>query len=166
MSITKRIILIFIVLVSCVGCDQATKSVAQSLLSGTEVWSFLGDTVRLQLAHNQGAFLGLGSSFPAAWREGIFSTGVAGLLLILLGYTLLSKSASPSAIFALALLFAGGVGNLIDRLMYDGYVVDFMNIGIGSLRTGIFNVADIAVTVGMLILMLGTSAGRGLQPRS
>lgn len=165
MSITKRIILIFIVLVSCVGCDQTTKSVAQSLLSGTEGWSFLGDTVRLQLAHNQGAFLGLGASFPDAWRVGLFSIGVAGMLLGLLGYALFSKSTSPSAIFAFALFFAGGVSNLIDRLMYDGYVVDFINVGIGPLRTGIFNVADIAVTVGLLILMFGTSAGRVLQPR-
>ena len=70
MSITKRIVLIFIVLVSCVGCDQATKSIAQSFLSETEVWSFLGDTVRLQLAHNHGAFLSLGDSLPHAWRDG------------------------------------------------------------------------------------------------
>jgi signal peptidase II len=87
------------------------------------------------------------------------------MLLILLGYTLLSKSVSPSAIFAYALVFAGGVGNLIDRLMYDGFVIDFINIGVGSLRTGIFNVADVAVTLGLLIIMLGTSTGRILQPR-
>jgi signal peptidase II len=165
MSITKRITLIFIVLVSCVSCDQTTKSVAQSLLSETEGWSFLGGTIRLQLALNQGAFLGLGSSFPETWREGIFSTGVAGILLILLGYTLFSKAVSQSAIFAYALVFAGGVGNLIDRLMYDGYVIDFINIGVGSLRTGIFNVADIAVTLGLFIIMLGTSTGRVLHPR-
>jgi len=156
MNIAKRFVLIFIVLVSCVGCDQATKSVAQSLLSATEVWSFLGDTVRLQLAYNQGAFLGLGASLPEAFREGIFSVGVGGMLLVLFGYALFSKSASPSAIVAFALLLAGGLGNLIDRLMYDSYVVDFLNIGIGPLRTGIFNVADIAVTVGLLILMLDT----------
>jgi signal peptidase II len=165
MSITKRIILIFIVLVSCVGCDQTTKSVAQSLLSGTEGWSFLGGTIRLQLALNQGAFLGLGSSFPEMWRVGIFSTGAAGMLLILLGYTLFSKAVSQTAIFAYALVFAGGVGNLIDRLMYDGYVIDFINIGVGSLRTGIFNVADIAVTLGLLIIMLGTSTRRVVQPQ-
>jgi signal peptidase II len=76
--------------------------------------------------------------------------------LVLLGFALFSKSASPSAIVAFALLIAGGMGNLMDRLMYDGYVVDFINVGLGPLRTGIFNVADIAVTLGLLILMLRT----------
>jgi signal peptidase II len=124
------------------------------MLSETAGWSFLGDTFRLQLAHNPGAFLGLGASLPETWRVGVLSICVAGMLVALLGYTLFSKSVTSSAIFAFALLLSGGVGNLIDRLMYDGYVIDFINIGIGPLRTGIFNVADIAVTAGVLILLV------------
>jgi len=46
----------------------------------------------------------------------------------------------------------GGLSNLVDRIAYDGHVVDFLNIGIGSLRTGIFNVADMAITAGALLL--------------
>lgn len=76
----------------------------------------------------------------------------AGMLIALLGYILFSKAASPSSILAYALLLAGGLGNLIDRLMYGGYVVDFINIGIGPLRTGVFNVADVVVVVGALML--------------
>ncbi|MEI8574047.1 signal peptidase II [Methylomonas sp. LW13] len=155
MSMMKRALLVFIVLVSCVGCDQVTKSVAQSFLSETEVWSFWGDTVRLQLAHNHGAFLGLGSSLPENLRESLFSFAVAGMLIALLGYILFSKSASPSSILAYALLLAGGLGNLIDRLIYSGYVVDFINIGIGPIRTGVFNVADVVVVVGALMLFTG-----------
>jgi len=151
MSIAKRIILITAIAACCVGCDQTTKSLAQAMLSETEAWSFLGDTFRLQLAYNRGAFLSLGASLPAGWREGLFSVGVSGVLLILLAIALFSRSATRIDITALALLFAGGVGNLIDRV-YAGYVVDFMNIGIGVLRTGIFNVADIAVTAGVLLL--------------
>ncbi|WGS83989.1 signal peptidase II [Methylomonas sp. UP202] len=152
MNLFKRVVLTVIVLISCVGCDQASKSVAQALLSETEVWSFWGDTLRLQLAHNHGAFLGLGSSFPEVLRDGLFSLGVAGMLVVLLGYILFSKSASPSSILAYTLLFAGGLGNLIDRLIYGGYVVDFINIGIGPIRTGVFNVADMVVVVGALML--------------
>jgi len=155
MKLSKRIVLTVIVLISCVGCDQASKSVAQSLLSETDVWSFWGDTVRLQLAHNHGAFLGLGSSFPEVLRDGLFSLGVAGMLIALLGYILFSKSASPSSILAYALLLAGGLGNLIDRLIYGGYVVDFINIGIGPIRTGVFNAADVVVVVGALMLLTG-----------
>ena len=54
-----------------------------------------------------------------------------------------------------SLIFAGGASNLADRLLYDGYVVDFINIGIGSFRTGIFNIADVAITAGVVILLLG-----------
>jgi signal peptidase II len=155
MTITKRFALIVAILISCVGCDQATKIAAQLWLPESQVWSFLGDTFRLQLAHNTGAFLSLGSALPEAWRAAIFSIGTGGLLLVLLGYTLFSKSATSLEILAYSLLLAGGVGNLADRVMC-GYVVDFMNIGIGSLRTGIFNVADIGISVGALMLMFET----------
>ncbi|WAR46076.1 signal peptidase II [Methylomonas rapida] len=155
MNLSKRLVLTVIVLISCVGCDQASKSVAQSLLSETDVWSFWGDTVRLQLAHNHGAFLGLGSSFPEVLRDGLFSLGVAGMLVVLLGYILFSKAASPSSILAYALLLAGGLGNLIDRLIYGGYVVDFINMGIGPISTGVFNLADVVVVVGALMLLTG-----------
>jgi signal peptidase II len=160
MKMTKRCVLIFGVLVLCVGCDQTTKFVAESYLPVFGVSSFLGDTVRLQLAHNPGAFLGLGATLPDVWRNGIFLMGAGVMLLSLLGYSLFSKSITQFEIIAIALLFSGGVSNLADRLLYGGYVIDFMNLGIGSLRTGIFNVADIAVTLGAVILVSGMSRQR------
>ncbi len=153
MNICRRIFIVITSLITCVSCDQATKSVAQSYLSETGVWSLLGDTVRLQLAHNTGAFLSLGAALPESLRAGLFSAGVGILLMALLGYILFSKSISSLELLALSLLLAGGVGNLIDRVWF-GYVVDFMNIGIGPLRTGIFNVADIAVSIGAILLLV------------
>ncbi len=152
MGTLKRLVLIGAVLTLCVGCDQTTKYMAESYLSTHNVLTFWGDTFRLQLAHNSGAFLGLGSTLPLSIREGFFTLGVGSGLLFLLGYAIFSRSASPKAILACALFFAGGVSNLLDRLRDDGAVIDFMNIGIGSLRTGIFNVADINIMVGALIL--------------
>lgn len=79
-----------------------------------------------------------------------------GMLMALVFLTLFSKSASPTSILAyVLLLLAGGLGNLIDRVMYGGYVVDFINIGIGPLRTGVFNVADVVVVAGALLLLTG-----------
>lgn len=153
MSIAKRFALIIVVLVGCVGCDQTTKSIAQSYLSSAEAWSFLGDTVRLQLTHNAGAFLGLGSSMPEFWRHAIFSLGGIAVLFGLLVYALLSKHLQPAGVFAIALYFAGGVSNVIDRWAYDGYVVDFINVGIGSIRTGIFNFADMFILLGGIIFL-------------
>jgi signal peptidase II len=60
MKLTKRLILILIVLIFCIGCDQATKSIAVSHLPALKTFSYLGDTLRLQLTYNRGAFLGMG----------------------------------------------------------------------------------------------------------
>ena len=154
MSIEKRLVLILFVLVSCVGCDQTTKSLAQSYLPHTEAWSYLGDTVRLQIAHNHGAFLSLGASLPEFWRLALFAVSVGALLLGLLAYLLLARNIHTYLIVACALFFAGGISNLTDRLLYGGYVVDFINLGVGSLRTGIFNVADIFISAGVVVLLV------------
>ena len=157
MNIVKKLILIIVVSISCVGCDQVTKSIAKSVLSQSATLSYLDDTVRLQIFHNQGAFLSLGASLPEAWRHGLFSVSVGVMLLSIFAYAVLSKSVyRPSVVLALALFFAGGVGNLIDRVIYDGYVIDFLNVGIGSLRTGIFNVADIAISIGAFIFVVAS----------
>jgi signal peptidase II len=153
MSAVKRSMLVIAVLLSCVGCDQTTKSVAKSLLSQAEAWSFLGDTVRLQLANNYGSFLSVGDSLPDVWRHGLLSVGLGCVLLGLLAYLFISKSIDPRAVLALSLFVGGGTGNLLDRLLYGGNVVDFINIGIGSVRTGIFNVADVAISLGMVLLV-------------
>lgn len=154
MNFTKRIILILVVLVSCVGCDKATKLIAVSVLPEAKVFSYFGDTVRLQLVYNRGAFLSLGSSLPEFWRQWFFMTWTGFLLLCALAYAFLWKPGRPLMVLAIALVFAGGVCNLFDRIAYGGLVVDFLNVGIGHVRTGIFNVADIAITVGALILFL------------
>jgi signal peptidase II len=155
MSTTKRLLLLLTVLISCVGCDQATKSLAKSHLSETHAVSLLGDSVRLQISKNYGAFLGLGESLPPEWRSGLLSGGVATMLACLLAYLFLSKRANPVTLVATALLVAGGLTNLYDRIEYGGYVVDFLNIGIGTFRTGIFNVADMCIMLGVALLAFG-----------
>lgn len=153
MKFTKRLVLLFIVLVSCVGCDQATKSIAVSHLPEMKTFSYLGDTLRLQLTYNRGAFLGLGHSLPEVLRHSIFTVGTCFILLGALVFALVSKSDTFSVVLAVSLFVAGGVGNLIDSIMYDGCFVDFLNIGIRSLRTGIFNIADVAIMEGAIILL-------------
>ncbi len=152
MKFSKRLILIFIVLISCVGCDQVTKSIAVSHLPEMKTFSYLGDTLRLQLTYNRGGFLSLGHSFPDVLRHSIFTIGICFLLIVVLTLVLFSKSGTFSVVLAISLFVSGGVGNLIDRIMNDGSVVDFLNVGIGPLRTGIFNIADVAIMGGAVFL--------------
>lgn len=149
----KRLWLILVVLVACVGCDQGTKLVAKTYLPETERVSLLGGSVRLEIAKNYGAFLSVGASIPQSWRTGIFSAGVAVVLIALFVCALLSNSGNPLVVPALAMIVGGGASNLIDRLSYDGYVLDFLNVGVGSVRTGIFNLADVFIMAGVILLI-------------
>lgn len=149
----KRLLLIFTIVLSCVGCDQATKSVARTHLSEAQPVSLLAGGVRLQLAKNYGAFLSLGSSLPESWRRGLWLAGVGIVLSGLLAYMLLSESMSPYNASSWALVVGGGLSNLVDRLQHGGYVVDFINVGVAQLRTGIFNAADVCIMVGVLLII-------------
>jgi signal peptidase II len=149
-----RCSLITLVLVGCVGCDQLAKTAARQYLPGTGVHSYLGDTLRLQYAQNAGAFLNLGDSLPVAVRYDVFIVAVGALLVAALAWAALSGRLSWPQRIAVALMGAGGVGNVIDRIRFDGAVTDFLNLGVGSLRTGIFNLADATLMLGVMLLLL------------
>jgi signal peptidase II len=156
-------------MVACVGCDQATKALAYEHLAGREPISLLGGTFRLLYAENQGAFLSLGASLPEALRLWIFVivTGAVLGLLLVYGFTHRDRL-RPWEIVALALVVGGGIGNLIDRV-WLGLVRDFLFLGVGWLRTGVFNVADMAITGGALLMLGGLwwqRSGPASPPRS
>jgi signal peptidase II len=150
----SRIALVGITLVWCVGCDQISKGAVRRCLAPGESHSFVHDIFRLVHAENSGAFLSLGAALPEHARTVIF-TGVVGLLSIAaLLAALLVRRLGPWQIVALGLIAAGGCGNWIDRLTNGGRVTDFLNVGIGPLRTGIFNVADMALMIGVALLLV------------
>jgi signal peptidase II len=153
MTRAVRLALVAAVLLSSVGCDQVAKTLARASLAASPV-SLLDDCVRFELAQNRGAFLSLGEGLPGAARYLLFVVLVGGALALTLAFTLRLRSANPIQLVALSLLTGGGLGNLIDRLLHDGAVVDFVSIGVGTLRTGIFNIADAAITLGVLLLLI------------
>ena len=154
MQKVNRSALLFFVVVAAVACDQATKALAQRTLSPQPL-SYLNDLFRLQFAQNNGAFLSLGSLLSPQARFWVFTILVSIFLLGLLIYALrIAAQASLLVLVALALILGGGVSNLLDRILHNGLVIDFMNIGLGPLRTGIFNVADMAITSGLVLLIV------------
>jgi signal peptidase II len=138
----------------CVALDQATKRIAVALLPEGRRVSLAADLVRLERVHNAGAFLGLGGALPDGVRAAIFTWGVGLLVLGALALAF-QRRASARTATAAALVAGGGLGNLWDRIASGGTVVDFLNVGVGPLRTGIFNVADVAIMAGVLLLALG-----------
>jgi signal peptidase II len=147
------------VLILCtIGCDRATKHWASTRLAGAESQSFLADTFRLEYAENTGAFLSLGSTLPDLLRTGLLTYGVA-VGLIVVAIVAVKKRWTGAPLAGAALIWAGGVSNLVDRAV-RGSVVDFMNVGLGSLRTGIFNVADIAILAGAVLIAFSDVRGK------
>lgn len=150
----KRVLLIVFVLLACVGCDQVTKSIARRSLAESGTVSFLHDVFRFQYAENPGGFLSMGANIPEHLRIWVFTVLVGSFLAGLLVFIIRSRETYKAGSIALSLILAGGVGNLIDRVCNEGRVIDFMNVGLGPLRTGVFNVADMAITVGSIWLLV------------
>jgi signal peptidase II len=154
MRLMLRVIVLVLTLTACVGCDQLSKSAARSYLPRTTVLSLMGDTVRLEYAENPGAFLSFGAALPKAARTVVFTFGIAAVVLCIFAIALLAPALSTSQRIALTCISAGGLGNLIDRVGRNGYVTDFLNMGVGPFRTGIFNVADLILMLGLVALLV------------
>lgn len=150
----QRLTLAILVLFFGTGFDRVTKNIAQARLTSSPPISLLNDTIRIQYTENPGVILGLGSSLPAEVRFALFVllNGLISALTLL--FALKSRDLRPIQRVGLLLVASGGLGNLLDRLFNNGAAIDFMSIGIGSLRTGIFNVADVLIVAGAVIFML------------
>jgi signal peptidase II len=148
----KRFLLIGAIVLVFVAVDRVTKGLAQHTLSQSEHRSLAGGVLTLTYAENYGAFLGLGSSLPSSVRFAL--SLLANAVIIAWGLVMIVRTASIGLyrLICVALLVGGGIGNLIDRLQNDGAVIDFMILRVGPLQTGVFNVADIAITGGALAL--------------
>ncbi len=133
--------------------DLATKAIFERAFYGQPTLHLLGDTVRVGFVFNSGVFLSLGHALSPALRFWLFVVGVGAVLAALLVLTLKDGRFRRPEVFAVAAIVGGGIGNLIDRV-HLGAVRDFLNLGIGPVRTGIFNVADMAITFGGVALVL------------
>jgi signal peptidase II len=161
MSVTRRFAWIVLIVLCCAGCDRVSKSYAQLHLADQAARSYLAGTVRVELRYNEGAFLSLGAALAKPWREALLRGGGACMLLGLLAYAVFFAPSHPLLLAGASLVLAGGASNLVDRFIYDGRVVDFISLGIGGLHTGVFNVADAAITAGVLLMLVAELLHRG-----
>lgn len=145
-------LLLLIAVVATIGCDQVTKHIATSSLAGTSGRSYFGGVVRMSYVENTGGFLGLGGELPPAVRTAIF-TGATGLMLIGMIAFAFRERLKGWPLLGAMLFVAGGASNWVDRLA-NGRVVDFLNVGVGPVRTGIFNVADMALMLGGVLMFV------------
>lgn len=153
MTRKNRLLLAGLLILATLGLDRYTKALAVEHLRFSFPLSYLGGLVRLEYAENTGGFLSLGASLPPTAHFVIFIVTVV-IFLAVVGLILLrSRRLGALEVVALSLVAAGGLGNLWDRLFHDGTVVDFMLLGTPGFQTGIFNVADVAITIGVVLLL-------------
>jgi signal peptidase II len=154
----------------CITCvvfvwgDRVTKQLSKEHLMFSQPKSYFHDTFRFEYVENTGAALSFGDDLPQKVSFWLLSIVPLIVIIALFGYVISQlNNFSRLKLFSFALIIAGGLGNIIDRIIYDRHVTDFMNMGIGDLRTGIFNVADVYITAGVIgLFIVYISKNKGL----
>lgn len=162
MKLSKRSIYIIIVIVLTIAVDQISKVIVREKITlRTEVnpgerIPLIGDAFIMMNVENTGAFLGMGSELNETLRIILLLVLPIFVLGFVLRYVFKDKSLDNWSLFAFASIIGGGIANVFDRIAF-GKVTDFLFIDLGGVfRTGIFNLADLSVTTGMIILLIAS----------
>jgi len=142
-----------------VGCDQISKHIVRNKVSNYETISLIKNHFVLTKVENTGAFLSVGSALPDFLKFLLLS--IIPLLALSYGIVYLVSKPNLTKLSALALSFAigGGIGNIYDRIVH-GSVTDFLHIDLGIVQTGIFNMADVSITFGMVLFFVQSYLGK------
>ncbi len=149
-----RYLLIFLVISINIGCDQVSKSVVRKNLEYQERIELVNDNIVLTKVENSGAFLSLGDSLDPMMKSLLLLA--LPVLTILIGLWWLfhhSAGIGKVALIAWCSIMGGGIGNIFDRVVH-GSVTDFLYLHWGFFQTGIFNCADMSITVGILVVLV------------
>ncbi len=134
------------------GCDQVSKVIIREEIGSHDQYKFLFDRLTLLKVENYGAFLSFGDQLPETIKYILLSL----LPLMVLGYGLyyLFVHPQPKRLYHIGLccVIGGGFGNLYDRMVY-GSVTDFLHLDLEVFQTGIFNLADISISSGMVMVL-------------
>jgi signal peptidase II len=155
MKLSRTLSIILLIVVN-IAIDQISKFIVRVEIAQYEIIELIGDTFIMTKVENEGAFLGMGSDLNPTLKW-IF---LLILPVIVLGgvvyYILTNKTLDKLSLIAFCCIIGGGIANVFDRFMY-GSVTDFFHIDLGGVfRTGIFNVADMSVSFGMIMLIIAS----------
>ncbi len=150
----KRNLFITLLIVFNIAIDQISKVWVRANFEYREVKSIIGDNFIMQYVENKGAFLGMGSDMNPTLKL-IFLLILPALVLgYVIYYIIKTKELDRLSLIAFCCIIGGGIANVFDRIVY-GQVTDFFFINLGGVfKTGIFNIADLSVTTGMIMLLL------------
>lgn len=158
----KRLLVFAVIASAVIAFDQWTKVLVREHVGLPRTYA--NGLITLLRTENTGAFLSIGADLPGWVRTLVFG-GFVAVMLVLFTIAVVRGSISrlPDTAAA-AMIIGGGFGNLIDRLLRTGHVTDFLYLEAGALHTGVFNVADMAITAGVLWLIV-TMRGKPVVTR-
>tara|TARA_B100001123_G_scaffold56031_1_gene59750 strand:- start:581 stop:1063 length:483 start_codon:yes stop_codon:yes gene_type:complete len=150
----KRNISITIIIAVSILLDQFSKFLIRQNVDQYSEIKLIGDYFILTNVENSGAFLGMGSDF-SPFVKTIFLIILPVIVLIcIMIYVYRDKQIDKISLIGFCFIIGGGIANIYDRILY-GSVTDFLFIDLGGIfKTGIFNIADLSVTTGMILILL------------
>lgn len=156
----SRTLGIILLIVANIAIDQISKAIVRVEVAKSEIIPLIGDTFIITNVENSGAFLGMGSDMNPTLKL-IFLLILPVLILgYVVYYILKTTSLDRLSLIAFCFIVGGGIANVYDRIVY-GSVTDFFHIDLGGVfRTGIFNVADMSVSAGMIMLLIASFTNR------
>lgn len=153
MKTVYRAMVILVVLALNIGCDQVSKSIVRKKLSYEQPISFIHDHFTLIKIENTGAFLSVGDTLGKPYRFILLTLLPVLSLLAGVIFLIAQKNFTKLILAGMICVIGGGIGNIYDRIAY-GSVTDFMHIRFGIFQTGIFNVADVSIMIGIGLILL------------
>lgn len=149
----SRTVKVLLLIAFNIAIDQISKIIVRANIDPNERINVIGDTFVMMNVENTGAFLGMGSDMNDTLKLVLLKVLPVAVLSYLVYYILKNKTLDRLSLIALSCIAGGGIANVFDRIAF-GSVTDFFHLDFGSIfRTGIFNVADMSVTFGMLVLL-------------
>ena len=152
----KRNVLITALVFLSIALDQISKIWVRNNFESYIEHNIIGDVFTLIKVENTGAFLGMGSELSETMRVLLLIVLPVIVLVSITIYNYIDKSLDKTSIIGFSLIIGGGIGNIFDRIVY-GSVTDFLYLNFGGvLKTGIFNIADLSVTTGMILILISS----------
>ena len=152
----SRYLLITILVFLSIAFDQISKIWVRNNFESYSEKSIIGDVFTLIKVENTGAFLGMGSELSEIPRILLLIILPVIVLISITFYTYIDKTLDKLSIIGFSLIIGGGIANIFDRIVF-GSVTDFLYINLGGIfKTGIFNIADLSVTTGMILILISS----------
>ncbi len=153
MKPTPKTITFWSIAVVIIVLDFITKQMAEASLQRGQPVEVLGNFLRFTLGYNTGIAFGLSVAGSSRW----LLVGVTIVTMGLIFWLFRSVDARHKIqIIAFGLIMGGAAGNLLDRVFGDYGVIDFIDVGVGTARFWTFNIADSAITIGAILLVIGS----------